>query len=1069
MYIMEYGGERLYDPRGSETLTSAQLDMEINASGTFEFTMQQGHPLFDKLEERRTDKPVKVYQDGNLLFYGDIVSIEADFYLGKKVTCRSDLAWLNDSIVKPYSTVEGEHGVAVPPTVDGYFEWLIDQHNNQVEQTKRFMVGKNEGSLLDRDNYVYRANVDRPTTGQEISEKILNSLGGYIVTRGEGPKRCVDLVTDFEKVNAQVIDFGVNLLDYVKTDQSEDMATFLVPLGAKLSETEYDYNDGYSKTSDTKPVANKEYYVRAFKKCGAMTAFTKDVTYYEKKKVEFKTSDTKPFSGVDYYLKKWKAQFNKSSIKKSFTKGKVYYEYTSAKGYFVTSDTKPQSGKTYYTQISKFSDGTTYYQYSSTDGYYKTSHTSPQKGVTYYTMSWEKQSITKFEDGKTYWEKETYYTQTGDSVPISGKEYYTLKRDSYTSKSDLGRFLKYETYYEYDENKDESDQKLSLDMLGKDYISGDYWRKGDAIYSDSAVEKYGWIGAVAEFENVTTLEELEEKGLATLKGMMQPVCTAELTAVDLALVKPDYEPIFIGQYIRGRSAPHDFDSYMLVSKVNLDLLQPEQNKYTLGNTLDVLTGVQNKRIKSLNATINQVYESAAAIGEEAKAAAKQSAEDAKLAQSNALDAATRAEQAAQEVENTKAQVEEVVEAADDALTAADEAQTKADQAVQDAYDAAVKAEEAKDAADEAAAQVELIQTDMTLVREAAQAAQDAAGAAESKANEAFAAVGQTQALVDTIESELDSVQQDAAKLRDDLEDQVKTVTDTMTAEYAKKTELTETAATLRTEIETSAAGIRQEVSSNYAKKTDLTSVQENLQTQVTQQAGLIEQKASKTEVQEITEAAKAEAIGKANEANAAAVEAQNKAQEAADNLATAESNLETLKGRVDVTEADIATAEAEVAKAKKAAQDAQADADAAVDAAQKAQNDVAGLTERVANAETAITQTSEAIKLTATKEELRGVSENATSASIAAAKAQADVDKIVNLIISTDKSTTFRSSSETVTATANVFYKGAKLSDEQVATLGTVRWYVNGTCVQEGGMTYSIKACNGTLKARLEV
>lgn len=626
MYIVEYGKERLHDPRAGLFLPSAEAEIELNAAGSFTFDIYSDHPLYDKIEKRNTKHPVRVWQDDTLLFMGDITSIETCFNLGKKVECRGALGWLNDSIVRPYSTRSEEQGDDAPPAVDKYFEWLIDQHNRQVESKKTFKVGKNEGDRLDDNNYILRSSSEYPSTGEEIQEKILESLGGYVTFREEGGSRYLDFVADFEKVNAQVIDFGVNLLDFVRTETAEDMATFVIPLGAKLSETEYDYDDGHFVTSDSKPVAKKEYFVRQYDKCKAMTAFEDGVTYYEKKQVEFKTSDTKPFSGVDYYLKIWTAQFNKSSVKKNFTEGKTYYEYSSSKGYFITSDSSPKSGKTYYLQISTFRDGTDYYQYSSENGYYKTSHSKPQKGVTYYTMKWEKQSISKFEDGKTYWEKETYYAKTSDSAPISGKDYYILDRNSYSSKSDLGRFLKYETYYEYDENRDESDKRISLSMLDNDQLAVDFVKEDDKIYCESAVAKYGWIGTTVEYNDVTVLSNLQRKGLASMKSMCEPSVSVELSAIDLAMLKPGHEPIFVGQYVRGRAKPHNFDSYLLCTKMTVDLNRPDNNKFELGTTVDVLTGVQNRRIKSLNATINQVYEEAAAISAEAKAAARSAKE-----------------------------------------------------------------------------------------------------------------------------------------------------------------------------------------------------------------------------------------------------------------------------------------------------------------------------------------------------------------------------------------------------------------------------------------------------------
>lgn len=640
MYFVKYGDKYLHEPRVDDlVLTDLEFEGQENEASLCTFEISSFHPLYDELVERASTKFVKVFDDrlgeDEPYFVGYIYEMSDEFNRQRTVKCKGELSFFNDSIVRPYTT-QGSAEVDADP--GAYFEWLVERHNEQVEQAKRFDLGFVQTSDLDINGYILRADSTYPTTGEVISSKLLDNLGGVLRVRYEGSRRYIDYMTEWSDVNTQVFDFGVNLTDFSRTDDALDVATFVVPLGANMKDTEYDYDDGYFVTSDAAPKANKEYFVRSFKKCGAMTSFSDDVTYYEKKQAEFKTSDTKPFSGVDYYLKVWTPQFTKSTAKTAFTEGKTYYEYTSAKGYFVTSDKKPASGKTYYLQIASFKSGTTYYQYSSDSGYYKTSHAKPQKGVTYYTLKWDKQSITKFEDGKTYWEKETYYTKTSDSSPVSSKDYYTLKKGSYSSKKDLGRFLKYETYYEYKEANDESERKLTVEKLANGPWDSDIEKQGDFVYSKSAVEKYGWIGTTYENKDIKLRDNLLRSGVTALKAAISPATTIEVKAVDLSLVNPDFKPIRVGEYVRVRSKPHGFDSYMLCTSVKLDLNSPENSEYVLGTTFDKLSGQQNKRIRSLNSTINKVYEQAAAISDEAKAEAVKAIEEAKKAQADAIAA-----------------------------------------------------------------------------------------------------------------------------------------------------------------------------------------------------------------------------------------------------------------------------------------------------------------------------------------------------------------------------------------------------------------------------------------------
>ena len=685
MYFVKYGNEYLHDPRvDGYILLDLSLDAEENTCGFCDFTIYPDHPMYDKLKERDADNPIEVYDDDILLFSGYIYELGKEFYLDGLVKCKGELDYLSESIVRPYSTLTRGYGDNVPTTVDGYFEWLIEQHNNQVDANKRFVVGINQGANLDDNNYIFSENDTYPNTLEEIKDKLLNNsnIGGYLHIRHENGVRYIDYLSEWTDSNTQILDFGVNLTDYAQTDDSADICTFVIPLGARMSETEYDYNDGYYVTSDTKPNSEKEYYTwngEVFLRC---------------------SDDLKVF----------------------------------------------------------------------------------EKGV---------------------------------------------------------------TYYEYFEEYDESNQLLTIKGLDKyEYESG-YKIRDDIVYCETAVNKYGWIGITYNNSDITIKENLVKKGILFLKEYVSPKRTIEIKAVDMHLVNPNIKPIRVGEYVRVRSVPHNLDSYFLCTSIELNLNNPENSLYTLGTTFDTLTGQQNKQIKLLNSSINQTYEQAEKLTEQQKKNAisaidalnqSKSAKDiAESAKSTADEASTKADSA-----NTKA---------DEANTKADESKTKAEEAINNAKDAADAAAAASNKADEATANVTLIQNRITTIegnteeaianaaaaKEAADAAQvnadaaataasnaqSAADAAQNKADEAYTAAGNVAAQVSSINEEITGIKEDATALRDDLEGQIETVTNTMTADYAKKTDLSSVESSLKTEISTSAAGIKTEVSQTYATKTAL--------------------------------------------------------------------------------------------------------------------------------------------------------------------------------------------------------------------------------------------------------
>lgn len=553
MYFVKYGKEYLHDPRVEDCfLLDLSFECDENSCGYCDFTIYPDHPMHDKLRERDAYNPVEVYDDDMLLFSGFIYELGQEFYTEGQVKCKGELDYLRESIVRPYSTVQRGYGSKAPDTVDGYFAWLISQHNNQVNENKRFTVGVNQGAFLVSNNLIFRENNDYPTTIDEISDQLLNhdSIGGYIRTRHENGIRYIDYLSEWTDTNTQIFDFGINLTDYTQTDDSDSIATFIVPLGAPMSDTEYPYNDGYFKTSDETMDLEKEYYTKSYNQSSKIAQFAEGVTYYEKYVQTFPTSDSSPVEGIEYYTRK-----------------------TDDKGQY----------------------------------------------------SYEKQDISKFLSGVTYYEQEDYYMETTDRFPTDEKTYYTMS-EGYSKVSGLGRFRKLDEYYEYSEDLDES--SLPLTLVGSadgSYDEQGYIKLNDMVYSLDATDKYGWIGVTYKDSDITVKEDLRKVATTALKKYVSPKRTIEIKAVDMHLVNPEMKPIKIGEYVRVRSKPHNLDSYFICTSISLDLNNPENSLYTLGNTYDTLTGEQNKRINVLNRFINTQYDAVAAISKEAKAAAKEAA------------------------------------------------------------------------------------------------------------------------------------------------------------------------------------------------------------------------------------------------------------------------------------------------------------------------------------------------------------------------------------------------------------------------------------------------------------
>lgn len=230
-YRILYGTDILWEPYSDNTdaITDATMSVSVNAAKYLDFTMPPTHSLYNVIAER--DKFIRLYANDKLIYKGYITKITLDMEGYKQVNCSSVMSYLGDTHVRDYSTIEGEQPLKAPTSLDGLFQWYIDQHNKHcMDSNKRFIVGVNQAGVLDENNYVYRSSTQFPTTSSEIEEKILN-LGGYIFERYEGDNNILDFYADAHEANTQILDFGVNITDFTHERSGEDQYTAIYATG----------------------------------------------------------------------------------------------------------------------------------------------------------------------------------------------------------------------------------------------------------------------------------------------------------------------------------------------------------------------------------------------------------------------------------------------------------------------------------------------------------------------------------------------------------------------------------------------------------------------------------------------------------------------------------------------------------------------------------------------------------------------------------------------------------------------------------------------------------------------
>ena len=223
MYTILCNGVEIHNPDNDLYALEAKLNLELNDAGCLSFKLMKDHPSYNDITRKSI---IQVFQDDTEIFMGYPVENKIDFYNRKYVYCEGQLSFLNDSIQRPAEY----HDM----TVRGYLETLIAVHNQQVDDFKKFQVGM--VTVTDSNDSLYRyTNWENTLTA--IKEDLVDVLGGYLRIRNQDGVHYLDYVVDYGNTNTQEIEFGENLMDFVKNVDTADIATAIIPLGAKLEES----------------------------------------------------------------------------------------------------------------------------------------------------------------------------------------------------------------------------------------------------------------------------------------------------------------------------------------------------------------------------------------------------------------------------------------------------------------------------------------------------------------------------------------------------------------------------------------------------------------------------------------------------------------------------------------------------------------------------------------------------------------------------------------------------------------------------------------------------------------
>ena len=230
MYIVEItNGKKTTTIHGKHVkLSSGKINKGINTIDSFTFSMPPNNPGFTFINEFTTHVTVYNTNKERYEFIGRALYAETTMEEGgmirKNVTCESLFGYLCDSW-QIYADTQNW-------TVSGLLQHLLDCHNSQVEDYKKFKLGT--VTAKDSNDNLYQA-VQRENTWDSIKSKLLDKIGGELQFRVEDDGIYLDYLEQIGEEKQTEIALSKNMKSITKEQDPTSYVTRLIPLGCKLT------------------------------------------------------------------------------------------------------------------------------------------------------------------------------------------------------------------------------------------------------------------------------------------------------------------------------------------------------------------------------------------------------------------------------------------------------------------------------------------------------------------------------------------------------------------------------------------------------------------------------------------------------------------------------------------------------------------------------------------------------------------------------------------------------------------------------------------------------------------
>ena len=204
----------------------------INTIDSFTFTIFPNNDGYNLIYPLKTLVEVKNLITNNVEFEGRVLlqtpKMDSNGIIYKTVVCESYLGYLNDS-VQSYETISGV-------SAEELFKKIINNHNSQVENSKKFIIGEIKIGTSSSDNEDRYLNYEK--TFDSINKNLIERFGGELRIRKAGDNIYIDYIKEIGEKKNTVIALANNLIAIEQEKDPSEIITRLIPVGAKLENSD---------------------------------------------------------------------------------------------------------------------------------------------------------------------------------------------------------------------------------------------------------------------------------------------------------------------------------------------------------------------------------------------------------------------------------------------------------------------------------------------------------------------------------------------------------------------------------------------------------------------------------------------------------------------------------------------------------------------------------------------------------------------------------------------------------------------------------------------------------------